>query len=247
MQDGTVDSTATETILWRALPVSPNKFGLNRKFPSWKVPLNLSWFINTQGFVKSTLEIHLARSRSVCFHFLFSVLLVTINILHFKKKQFACLLHIWRWRSDECARNALNFFFKLWYLAKHHWWFWNLVLMAFKILVITISIMGHGIRPYFPNLLVQWSHPGNIKTDWPPLPGRCGRGCGLGFRSFKNFPGDPTMQPKFGNYRGKQWGIENYNAEGQEGIMKRINSNLFINLPSRCSVPEVLFTWTKCI
>ena len=76
--------------------------------------------------------------------------------------------------------------------------------MAFKILVITISIMGHGIRPYFPNLLVQWSHPGNIKTDWPPLPGRCGRGCGLGFRSFKNFPGAPTMQPKFGNYRGKQ-------------------------------------------
>lgn len=57
--------------------------------------------------------------------------------------------------------------------------------------------MGRGIRPYFPNLVVQWSHPGNIKTYWLPLPGRC-RGCGLGFRSFKNVPGDPTMQPKFG-------------------------------------------------
>ena len=76
--------------------------------------------------------------------------------------------------------------------------------MAFKILVITISIMGQGIRPYFPNLVVQWSHPGNIKTYWLALPRRCGRGGGLGFRSFKNFPGDPTMQPKFGNYWGKQ-------------------------------------------
>lgn len=85
-------------------------------------------------------------------------------------------------------------------------WDCYLVLMAFLILVMTISIMDHGISPYFPNFAAHWNYPGNFKIYWPqaPTPRHCGRGCGLGFRIFKNFPGDSIMQPEFGNYWVKQ-------------------------------------------
>lgn len=83
----------------KSLPASPSKFALDRKFQSCKVPLNPKWFINTQGFVKTTLEIHLTRNNSVCFRFLFfffSVLWVSINLFPFKKQQLAFFLNIWR-------------------------------------------------------------------------------------------------------------------------------------------------------
>lgn len=66
MQGGTSDSIATETFLWRAAPVSPTN-GFTQKITELKsAPLSANWLINTQGFMKITLEIYLIRNNSLC-------------------------------------------------------------------------------------------------------------------------------------------------------------------------------------